>query len=92
MEVVVEIVCTDRRAGLGVGAGMGVMERGVAVVLELYSVAVEVCTLGVALGSIFWHSVSMSGCTNVCLLHRGGGWRECECECECECGWESVCD
>lgn len=87
-----EIVCTDRRAGLGVGVGMGVMERGVTVVPELPSVTVEVCTLGVVLVSICWHSASVSECTKVCFLYRGGGWRECECECEWECGWESVCE
>lgn len=85
-----DIVCTDRRAGLGVGVGMGVMERGVTVVPELSSVMSEVCTLGVALVSICWYSASASGCANVCFLHRGGGWRECECECEC--GWDSAGD
>lgn len=83
-----EVVCTDRRAGLS----MGVMECGVNEVPELSSVTVEVCTLGVVLVSICWHSASTSGCTDVCFLHRGGGWRECECECECECEWKGVCD
>jgi hypothetical protein len=51
VEIVVEVVCTERRAGLCVGVGMGVMERGVTVVPELSSVTVEVCTLGVVLVS-----------------------------------------
>jgi len=73
VEVVVEIVCTDRRAGLGVDVGMGVMERGVTAVPEPPSVTVEVCTLGVVLVSICWHSASVSECTKVCFLYRGGG-------------------
>lgn len=92
VEVVVEIVCTDRRAGLGVGVGVGVMERGVTAVPELPSVTVEICMLGVVFVSICWHSASVSECTKVCFLYHGGGWRECECECEWESGWKSVCD
>lgn len=64
LEAVVDVVCTDRRAGLGVG--MGVMERGVTVVPEDSSVKVWIV-------SISWHMSSASGCTNVCFLHLGGG-------------------
>lgn len=75
-EVMVDVVSTDRRAGLG--AGTGEMARGALTVAAKSSVEAGTLKLKVSAVSlsVSWNIVSAGGCTAVCFL-RGGGWREC---------------
>jgi len=75
-EVVVDVVSTDRRAGLA--AATGEMARGVLTVAAKSSVEARTLELKVSAVSlsVSWNIVSAGRYTAVCFL-RGGGWREC---------------